>query len=275
MPAISLVVCVYKETVLLERLLHEAADCYDDLVVVHDGPDTTNVREIVSRTDGRFFENTRMGSLEAQSPFAWERAKQDWILRLDADEFPSKEMKQWLRHFRSGSEPAADVSGYTCIWPLWNGTRTITKRWPAGRIFLFNRQRVRFFGLIEQTPIADGHYETLPIILHHQPDRKSYGLGNLLARPQAWRWRSTIAHSLLAKPTDLPCWRRTTDEWPQVWKEIRERPLRTALYRLTIWPLLTLRQMFRSEKKIIPGAVVSGGVHHCLIALKYWWIRKS
>ena len=38
MPKISLVVCLYREKELLERLLKHAQGCYDDLVVVHDGP---------------------------------------------------------------------------------------------------------------------------------------------------------------------------------------------------------------------------------------------
>ena len=39
MPKICLVVCLYKERDLLERLLQHAEGCYDDLVVVHDGPE--------------------------------------------------------------------------------------------------------------------------------------------------------------------------------------------------------------------------------------------
>jgi hypothetical protein len=39
MTQISLVVCLYKERDLLERLLQHAEGCYDDLVVVHDGPE--------------------------------------------------------------------------------------------------------------------------------------------------------------------------------------------------------------------------------------------
>jgi len=39
MPAISLVVCVYRQRDLLERLLQESTGCYDELLVVHDGPE--------------------------------------------------------------------------------------------------------------------------------------------------------------------------------------------------------------------------------------------
>jgi hypothetical protein len=48
MPKISLVVCLYKERDLLERLLLHAEGCYDDLLVVHDGPE-----EAVPAEDGR------------------------------------------------------------------------------------------------------------------------------------------------------------------------------------------------------------------------------
>jgi hypothetical protein len=279
MPAISLVICVYKETAMLDRLLRDAADCYDDLVVVHDGPaapdESERIKQLVVQRGGRFFVRPRAFQQEPHWPFAWEQARHDWILRLDADELLDEEMKQWLRRFRSEPEPAADASGYTCIWPLWNGTRAITQRWPAGRIFLFHKKRVRFFGMAEQVPIADDHFEALSLVLQHRPHRKSYGLASLLFRRQAFLWRSVIAQSLLGRPTDLACWRWTDEQWPEVWEEIRRRPMRTALYRLLAWPILGMRDYWHHERKLIPSAAISGGVHHCLIALKYWWVRKS
>jgi hypothetical protein len=275
MPAISIVVCVYKQRDLLERLLQRAVDCYDDLIVVHDGPDSFGVKEICDRFDGRWFEAPRIGSLEGQSPFAWSRSCHDWILRLDADEFPSDEMKQWLEQFRKHNEPPVGISGYTCIWPLWNGKQTVSTHWPAQRIFLFNRQRVRFFGIVEQVPIPDGHYQALDLVLHHQPKRRSYGLKNLLLRKQAYRWRRLIARSLLGKPTDLPCWRWEDDNWTPRWEEIRQRPFRTALSRLIIGSLRTVRDQWKIEGRIIPFAAVSGPVHHFLICLKYWQVARS
>src|ERR1700722_12835649 len=155
MPAISLVVCVHLQRDLLERLIRESQGCYDELLVLHDIPDAQNVREVVEAAGGRFFERPPAFLQEPHWPFAWGQAKNDWILRLDADEFPGAELKKWLQEFRRAPEPSAEVSGYTCIWPLWDGQRAITKKWPNGHVFLFNKQHVRFFGMCEMTPIPD------------------------------------------------------------------------------------------------------------------------
>jgi hypothetical protein len=317
MPAISLVVCLFKELGVLKRLLKESSGLYDDLVVVHDGPEisdlvppppveapakqmaldysaiafdaeipsfynipplptrSASIHELVMLHEGRYIEGPRCYQQEPHWPFSWWQAKHDWILRLDADEFPGEELKDWLRQFRNSPEPRNQISGYTCIWPLWNGRRPVMTQWPSNRIFLFNRQRVRFFGMVEQVPIADGRFETIPLVLEHRPQRKSYGLGNLLLRRQAYRWRRVIAQSLLGKPTDLPCWRWTSERWPQIWEDIRQKPLRTAIYRLLIWSLLTMRNFWRYDRKLIPAAAVSGGTHHCLIAFVYWRMRHS
>lgn len=274
MPAISLVICVYNEGELLRRLLQAAAGCYDDLVVVHDGPDTTGVRAIVETAGGRFFEGPRARQQEPHWAMAWAQARTDWILRLDADELPGEEMKRWLSNFRRQGDPDPQVSGYTCWWPLWNGKKAVTSAWPGGRNFLFNRRRVRFFGMVEQVPVADDRFEPLPLILRHEPRRKSYGLYNVLVRQQAWHWRECIALSLLGRPTDLPGWRWSGEAWPPEWEQIRRRPWRTALTRLMLGTFRSMRDQWRQEGKLLPLAALANPVHHCLVCLKYWQLRR-
>jgi hypothetical protein len=274
MPAISLVVCVYQQRDLLERLLRVAAGSYDELVVTHDGPDVEGVKMVVEAVGGRFFEHPRVGSLEGQSPAAWGLASHDWILRLDADEFPSEEMLAWLKEFRRALKPPPDVSGYTCIWPMWDGRREVTRKISPGRIFLFDKQRVRFFGLIEQTPIPDGQYQALEMILHHQPRRKAYGLHNVLIRRQAHQWRTIIARSLLGKPTDLPCWRWDCEAWPPGLEQMRQHPGRTAVSRLVKGTLRGLREQWRCEKKLFVGAALANPLHHALICAELWRLQR-
>jgi len=274
MPALSLVVCFYNQRDLLERLLRESAGCYDDLVVVHDGPDVGGARAAVEAAGGRFFEGPRAGQQEPHWPFAWGQAANDWILKLDADEFPSAEMKPWLQKFRTSPEPEPAISGFTCIWPLWNGHRAISKKYWDGRLLLFDRRRVRFFGMVEQGTVPDGRYVATGQVLHHQPKRRSYGVRNILVRKQTYRWRALIAQSLLGKPTDFPCWRWDSDAWPADWEQIRRHPLRTALTRPIRGTLRELRDQWKRERRFFPTAALTGPLHHLMICLTYWRVRR-
>jgi len=275
MPALSLVVCLHNEREELQRLLQQSSGCYDDLVVIHDGPDTTGARAVVEGAGGRFFERPREYQEEPHWPFAWGQAAHDWILRLDADEFPSGEMKAWLARFRAWPEPGPEISGYNCIWPFWNGRRAVSKRWPSGRFFLFHRRRVRFFGLTHQEPIADGKREPLEVVLHHQPKRKSYGFGNILFRKQGRLWNEYIARSLQGKPTDLCCWRWDSGAWPGFWEQIRQRPFRTALARFGMQPLRTMRDQWQRERRILPVAAINGSLQQAMICLAFWRLRRQ
>jgi hypothetical protein len=308
MPKISLVVCLYREKDLLERLLKHAEGCYDDLVVVHDGkeigepswrpspairelaidwanvpaksllPDffakgqtpisPGSIRELVEKHKGRFFEHPRVGSLEGQSPFSWWAAKYDWILRLDADEFPSKIMADWLKSFRTLSPESVHEAGFSCIWPLWDGVKMTTHRWPRGRLFLFDRTRARFFGLVEQVPIIEGPRTALPLILHHQPRRKSYGIRNVVFRPQAYIWRKVIATSLNHSPLNLPRWRFSSSEWPSPWREKLHHPFRcvlTDLFWYTGWQALS---MLRWERRLDLSACLTSALIHFLLQIE-------
>ncbi len=276
MPAISLVVCLYNEGDLLQRLLERAQGCYDDLVVVHDGPDTTNVRAVVAAAGGQFFEGPREYQQEPHWPFAWGAAKHDWILRLDADEAPSPALREWLQNFRAAHEPPADLSGYLCIWPLWNGQQAVTRRWPDNRIFFFHRQRVRFFGMAEQAPEADGLWERVPLVLEHQPRRQSFGLRYVLLRGQSARWRADIAKSLLLEsPMRLPQWRWENRAWPRAWGRIQECPVRTAFVRLCWHFPGELMKQWRLEGWPHPFAVMTSGLTHFLICGKYIQLRRQ
>jgi hypothetical protein len=275
MPAVTLVVCVHLQRDLLERLLRESQGCYDDLVVEHDIPDTQNVRSVVEAAGGRFFERPPSFLQEPHWPFLWAQAKHDWILQLDADEFPSEEMKKWLQEFRRTSEPPAEISGYTCIWPLWDGKRMVSQKWPAGRIFLFHKQRVRFLGMCEQEPIPDDRYEPVDLILHHEPKRKSYGLHNTVIREQSRRGGVHIAHCLIGRPTDLVCWRWTSEHWPLHWEQIRQRPVRTALKRVLKGFLFGIRDQWQTEGRLFPVAAMTGPLHQVLICLKYRRLRRD
>ena len=324
MPKISLVVCLYKERDLLERLLQHAEGCYDELVVVHDGPEEISpaiapsqsladvfvpshrqsemaidyavpeqarlaqefwqeikelgppgsIQNLVRSVGGRFFAGPRYWQQEPHWPFAWSMAEHDWILRLDADEYPSAALLKWLSDFRKIPDPAEQTSGYTCIWPMWDGQRSISNVWPGGRIFLLHRRHVSFFGMVEQVPVADQGFSSLEMTLHHEPSRKSYGFRNILIRRQAYRWREVIARALLGSPQDLPRWRWSDPTWPAPWSGLRSHPLKYAANALTFMPLYTAREMVKHGIWPRLGIVFQSAIHHFLLALRYWQLRR-
>lgn len=274
MPKLTLVVCLHREGDLLARLLTQAEGCHDDLVVVHDGSDEDNCRAIVEAHGGRFFERPRAFQQEPHWPFAWGQAAHDWILRLDADEFPSEALADWLRRFREAAEPAGGISGYTAIWPLWDGRRERTRRWPR-RVMLFNRARVRYFGMADQGPIADGSFEPLDLVLRHQPNRPSYGIRYTLMRPTSRRWHSEIARALLGKPTDLACWRWDDAIWPAKWEAIRRAPLRTGLRRFLLSPFRNGRDMVRAGEFPNPAFLTFFPLQHWMTCWRFHQLRKA
>lgn len=276
MPAITLVVCLYNEADLLQRLIERTQGCYDELIVVHDGQDTMGTRAIVEAAGGRFFERPRAFQQEPHWPFAWGEAKHDWILRMDADEAPSFALAEWLKNFRVTPETVADVSGYTCVWPLWNGKRQVASHWPGNRIFLLHRQRVRFIGMAEQVPVPDGRWEKLSLVLEHRPQRLSYGLRYVFTRPQAANWRRVIAESLLPDtPAHLEQWRWEKRPWPEAWEVVRTRPVRTALIRVLWWFPCSLIEQWRIEGRPFPMAVLTPLLMQSLICLKYIRLRRQ
>jgi FkbM family methyltransferase len=235
--------------------------------------DPGSLREFIEGVGGRIFEHPRVGSLEGQSPFAWWSAKHEWILRLDADEFPSPDLTSWLRQFRDLPEESAGGDAFTCIWPLWDGRRATTTRWPDGRLFLFDRRCARFVGLVEQTPVIEGRIVSLPLTLCHQPRRKSYGVRNILFRKQAGAWRRVLAASLLGSPLALPRWRWDTGEWPGGWTRVVEEPLVEGLYRMLKFPWVQWRALRTHGEKFSASTCLNPALHHFMLCMNVWQLR--
>jgi len=348
MPAISLVVCLYKQRDLLERLLQHADGCYDDLVLIHDGPEdevrppidslgipgkaepyipTTDpfasrnpnnpegtgivvpshlfpkmavdfsipgeadqgnafwrlktgvpkpnsIHELVGRYGGRTFEGVRQFTHEPHWPFAWSVCENDWVLLWDADEYPDENLRRWLKAFREGVEQYEGISGFTCIWPLWNGRSSPSLVWPDGRLFLINRKKVRYCGIGEFRPQPDTEYQSLDLILHHRPDRKSYGYRNSVLRKMPYLWRRKIALSLLKTPLQLPRWRWSSDQWPQPFAKMVESPVQYGLSAALLTWRWVAKSLWKHRLWRVLYSAPCAGWHHALICLDLLLLRK-
>jgi len=237
-------------------------------------PRIGSIHELVVKYGGRFYEGPRCYQQEPHWPFAWWAAKHEWILRLDADEILSKDMQTWLKHFSSLEEPELSVSGFTCIWPPFDGNCEVTIRSPDWRPFLISKKRFCCLGLAEQGPIPDVRWKKTGLILHHHPQRKSYGVGNLIFRKQAYLWRKLIALSLLNTPLELPRWRWDSPEWPLHWEAIRRAPIKTGLKRAIPSFPRKLHSCIKNSWDFLPEEAIASALHQLLMPLAYVWFRR-
>ena len=274
MPKVTLLICVYGDRVPLARLLANSADCYDELLVIHDEPDFQDVESLVRSNGGRFIIRPRAFAQEPHIPFAIGEASHDWVLRFDADEYPSPELRNWLIQFRKAPEPAGDLSAFRCIWPAWDGTRAITKRWPNNRLFLFHRKRVQMIGMSEQGIIPEQKSLKLPVVLCHEPSICTHGFKNLFAKGRTTSGRKRIVDALLGSPLDHPRWRYQSEEWPWVWEQVRRHPLLTMLCRLIVWPLRQAGAMLLAREFPRPSLFMHAAIFHAMVCLDFWKARR-
>ncbi len=188
---------VRHEAALIERCLNSLAGVVDDIVVVHDGACEDDTLAIAARAGARVFVRERYGHSEYHLPFAYEQARGDWVLTIDADEFLSSELRRQLRDLAA----APDVNGYELLWPLWDGRRYLTTRGPHKRA-LARRSALRMVGIIHSKGEVEGRVVRVALRLDHQPSYDNFAPGIMWRK---WRPRAVLqADEYLADLNTMP-----------------------------------------------------------------------
>ena len=149
------------------------------------------------------------------------------------------------------------------------------KNIPASRTFLFNRNRITFFGMVEHGPVFECEPKALPLELVHRPTRKSYGPANLLLRKQAYIWRKVIAMSLFKTPRELSRWRTQSDQWPLYWEQMRQRPVFCGVNRFSQSIPREFVTCVKEGLQFLPVGALGTALHKLLVPLSYWWYRRT
>lgn len=221
--SISACLVVRHEEAVIERCLTSLDGVVDEIVLVHDGECEDRTLDIAERHGCRIFVRPLVGHSEVSTVFAYEQARSEWILALDADEFLSDELRSELR----GLVSERQVNGYELLWPRWDGRRYITDQGPYKQA-LFRRSHTHLVGLIHGVEEVDPPIRRVPLRLEHQPLYNNAALRTVLTK---WRrWARINAREFLMPFADLPKfnWNGPSD-WP---------PRRRILNRLS--PLLFL-----------------------------------
>jgi glycosyltransferase involved in cell wall biosynthesis len=195
--AISACLVVRNEEMLIERCLRSLQGVVDEIVLVHDGDCEDRTLEIAERYGCRTFVQPLLGHAEATTVFAFEQARGDWIMSLDADEFLSEALRGRLRELVRDEA----INGYELLWRVWDGQRYITESGPY-KLALFRRARVHVLGVHHSPEIVDSPVQRVDLQLDHQPTYNNFALRTVLTK---WRRSARIhAQQLLTDFEEIP-----------------------------------------------------------------------
>jgi len=163
---ISAIMCVHNEEKLIKRALDSLRGVADEILIMHDGPCSDNTLKIARKYTSKIIINKENIGLPGPIlPVLLRKAKGPWILKIDADEFLSKEMRDNIRKLAENKE----VSAYTFRWLLWDGKKYVTKNLPR-KPSLYRKSKISYLGFPHfDDPKIRGKIIDTPYQLHHRP----------------------------------------------------------------------------------------------------------
>jgi glycosyltransferase involved in cell wall biosynthesis len=206
--SVTACVVVRNEEAVIDRCLSSLAGVVQEIVLVHDGECEDRTLEIAARHGARVFVRPLVGHAEAATVFAFEQARSEWILSLDADEFLSEELRRQLP--RLLTDPA--VNGYELVWKMWDGRRYISEKGPH-KLALFRRSRVHVLGMVHAVEQVDPPVVRTELHLEHRPLYNNFTLALVFTK---WRrWARIQAREYLRELAELPRFNwEGTPAWP-------------------------------------------------------------
>ena len=194
---------------MVERCLASLAGVVDEIVLVHDGECEDDTLRIAERFACRIYVRELVGHAEASTVFAYEQARGEWIMSIDADEFLSEPLRASLRELAQDEE----VNGYELLWRMWDGERYITEHGPY-KLAFFRRAYVHLLGMIHGVERVDPPIKRLALQLEHRPRYNNLALATVLTK---WRrWARINAREFLLPYAAMPRFNWDgPDEWPQ------------------------------------------------------------
>jgi glycosyltransferase involved in cell wall biosynthesis len=165
MQKISACLVIHNEEKNIARCLASIKEAVDEIIVVHDGECSDNSLEICRAFGAKIFIREHAGFMEAHLPFCFDQAEGDWLLRIDADEYLSEELKNNLRSLMQDEKVAA----YEFLWLIYKDKKSISHNWPH-KVCFFRKNKISFLGVIHYLPEISGAIYRSKLELIHQPD---------------------------------------------------------------------------------------------------------
>jgi glycosyltransferase involved in cell wall biosynthesis len=225
---ISAIIICYNDGEIIERALDSIKDISDEIIVLHDGPCTNNTLDIARKHTKKVFEMPRKGRASLHLIDAMEKSRNDWILKIDTDEFLSNELKENIKSLAQNKK----VSAYLFKWLIWNGKKYVSENWPYKKA-MFRKSKVSFYEFPgRDEPETIGKEVKMPFLLEHKPkDGKndSFWPWKKLWDKAKNRYGKSQAEWTLKDFKDLRKWNCQRKKYPLTIRIRRKFPLLSAI----------------------------------------------
>jgi len=163
---ISAIVIVYNEEKIIREALDSLKGIVDEIIVVHDGKCTDSTLKIARKFTKKVYSRPHTGRTVFNTVFAFKKTKYNWILKIDADETLSYELKKNIRKLVEEK----DIDAFSFIHPLWDGKKSITKTWPR-KVSLVRKSKISFLAFpgFDANINVTGKTKKTNYVMFHKP----------------------------------------------------------------------------------------------------------
>jgi glycosyltransferase involved in cell wall biosynthesis len=259
---ISAVMVIYNEEKVLERALKSFCDVVEEIIIVHDGKCTDKSLEIARKYTDKVFELEHVGVAEKHRPFTYKKAKNDWILQVDADEYLSRELKNNLEKMISDK-----VDVYEASYSIYPHQYFSHKR------ILFKKSRVYLLGFTHESimPLDDKvKIRRIKSRMMHEPlyDNFSFRVFQKKFKP----WAKIHAKILLQDFRDISKWNCALTKWDARRRLLIRYPLLLGMMAATVFKGVSYIRLFLYHRKV---SMLKVGINACMYSFcLYYYVSK-
>jgi len=164
MKRVSILILARNEERYIERCLQQHAWA-DELVVVDTGSSDRTVELAGKYTSSIYRADMGQGFAFARN-LGTEKARHDWIFKLDVDEEVSLPLREELKEILGQEE---GVDAYSAVDRIFFNGKWIRRCgwYPRHQIRLFNRTKGRWAGIVHESPVVQGRVKALKHHVNH------------------------------------------------------------------------------------------------------------
>lgn len=173
---ISATIIARNEEKKIKKCLSSISGVIGEIIFVHDGKCDDKTVDIVKTFTKNVFVREYVGEAEPHRNFAFQKAKNNWILQIDADEYLTAGLRRALAELISKK----DVAGYKFKWNIAYGGQ---KKFYESKLALYQKSCMKqFFGIPHETVKLEGKIVVMNNLeLGHNREQNSKQLRHKIA----------------------------------------------------------------------------------------------